>query len=69
MLAVGVAMLAGRDTRRSFSISERRGRLGVSCLKMEISHCLMVNIPNILPPPSELEDLEFLDHSVSYSKH
>lgn len=30
ILAVGVAMLAGRDKRRSFSFSERRGRLGVS---------------------------------------
>lgn len=30
ILAVGVAMLAGRESRRSFSISERRGRLGVS---------------------------------------
>lgn len=69
MPAVGVAMLAGRDRRRSFSISERRGRLGVSCLKMEICYFLIVNITNILPPPSELEDLEFLDHSMSYSKH
>jgi len=31
VLAVGVAMLAGRDRRRSFSFSERNGRLGVSC--------------------------------------
>lgn len=30
MLAVGVAILDGRESRRSFSFSERRGRLGVS---------------------------------------
>lgn len=30
ILAVGVAMLAGRDKRLSFSFSERNGRLGVS---------------------------------------
>lgn len=34
MLAVGVAMLAGRDRRRSFSFSERSGRFGVSCIEM-----------------------------------
>lgn len=31
MLEVGVAMLAGRDNRRSRSISDRRGRCVVSC--------------------------------------
>jgi len=35
IVAVGVAMLAGRESRRSFSISERKGRLGVSCYKQK----------------------------------
>lgn len=34
MLADGVGMLTGRERRRSFSFSERSGRLGVNYLNI-----------------------------------